>query len=218
MTAQLRTEKIERSAPLIYRAPPAPDWPGGVNEIALVSALCCGSETAFALLVEEHHATMVRVALLFVNGHAAAEDVVQDVWLIVLSGIHKFQGRSSLKTWIFHILTNRAKTASRREGRSIPMSITPAVEWGIAERSGQPEDQVLIEDALGIVHDAIRELPLNQQRVIVLRDVEGRGAKEVCRLLNLSEGNQRVILHRARAQVRQRLQSDHGRDACDEVA
>lgn len=194
------------------------DWRDGADEDALVLALCCGSETAFALLVGEYHAAMVRVASLFVGGHAAAEDVVQDVWLIVLRSIDKFQGRSSLKTWIFRILTNRAKTAGQREGRSIPASMTSSAGWDTAEAVGQPEDRVLTEDALGVVHGAIGELPLNQRRVIVLRDVEGRGAQEVCGLLNLTEGNQRVLLHRARAQVRRRVQDYHGPHATGEVA
>lgn len=188
------------------------------DEETLVLALCSGSEMAFASLVEEHHAAMVRVASIFVGGHAAAEDVVQDVWLIVLRSIGGFQGRSSLKTWIFKILTNRAKTAGQRERRSLPLSTVLTSGWSGVDAMSQPENCVLAADALGTVRGAIGELPLNQRRVMYFRDIEGRAAKEVCDLLNLSESNQRVLLHRARAQVRLRMKGYHEPQANDEVA
>jgi len=194
---RLVASKIVRSSARAHE----PDGP----DAALVAALCGGSEAAFTLLVDQHHEAMVRVASLFVCGRAAAEDVVQDVWMIVVGQITTFQGRCSLKTWIFRILTNRAKTAGQRDARNTPMSMMPGLDWGGREPASRPDDSILMEEAMAVVRDAICDLPRNQRQVITLRDVDGYGAAEVCERLELTEGNQRVLLHRARSQVRTRV-------------
>lgn len=189
----------------------------GAQDAALVCALCGGSEAAFTLIVDRYHAAMVRVASLFVCGQAAAEDVVQDVWVIVVRRIGSFEGRCSLKTWLFRIVTNRAKTAGQREGRHTPISMIPGADFGGREPMADPDDRILMEDAMGVVREAIRGLPENQRQVITLRDVEGCGATEVCERLGLTEGNQRVLLHRARSSVRRRV-LDHRDRVEDDVA
>lgn len=185
---------------------------------ALVCALCGGSEAAFTLIVDRYHAAMVRVASLFVCGQAAAEDVVQDVWVIVVRRIGTFEGRCSLKTWLFRIVTNRAKTAGQREGRHTPISMIPGADFAGREPMADPDDRILMEDAMGVVREAIRALPENQRQVITLRDVEGCGATEVCERLELTEGNQRVLLHRARSRVRRRVLDHRDRVEKDDVA
>lgn len=201
MADRLATSTLACSTADTYQTDP--------QEAALVSALCAGSEAAFALLIDQYHPAMVRLASRFVCGHAAAEDVVQDVWLIVVRGITMFEGRCSLKSWIFRILTNRAQTAGQREGRIMPISVIPETTWTGREPRSIPEDSLLMEDVMGIVRGAIRDLPENQRQVITLRDIEDRGATEVCQLLRLTDGNQRVLLHRARSMVRQRVQDYH---------
>ena len=189
----------------------AEDGKPDAQDAALVSALRRGDEAAFMFVVDEYHATMIRVASLFVSGQAAAEDVVQDVWLSVIRGIAAFQGRSSLKTWMFRILTNRAKSAGQRQGRTVPVAVLPGLDWRTLAPTSMPEYSILMEDSMNIVRAAIDELPKMQRKVITLRDVEGCGAAEVCELLQLTTGNQRVLLHRARARVRQCLQGYHER-------
>jgi len=182
-----------------------------VQDAALVSALRRGDEAAFIFVVDEYHATMIRVASLFVSGQAAAEDVVQDVWLSVIRGIAAFQGRSSLKTWLFRILTNRAKSAGQRQGRTVSVAVLPGLDWRTMAPPSMPEYSILLEDSMNLVRTAIDALPEMQRKVITLRDIEGCGAAEVCELLHLTTGNQRVLLHRARARVRQCLQDYHER-------
>jgi RNA polymerase sigma-70 factor (ECF subfamily) len=158
------------------------------------------------------------VALLYVPSRAAAEEVVADTWLAVVTGLERFEGRSSLKTWLFRILTNKAKTRGVRERRTVPFSAfvgdgdedetTVEVDrfardghWTAPPR-GVPEERLLAGEARGTIADAIDGLPPNQRAVITLRDVEGLTAEEACNVLGLSETNQRVLLHRARAKVR----------------
>jgi RNA polymerase sigma-70 factor (ECF subfamily) len=157
---------------------------------------------------------------LYVSSRAVAEEVVQEAWVAVLNGIDRFEGRSSLKTWIFRILTNIAKTRGQREGRSIPLSsLAPDDEhsvdpdrfaenghWASPPRSWAPEDRLLADETMGVVEAAIAELPPNQAIVISMRDVEGFSAEEACNALDISETNQRVLLHRARSKVRQALE------------
>ncbi len=186
-------------------------------------------------LVDRYGPSMLRVAMLFVASRAVGEEVVQEAWLAVLTGIDRFEGRSSLKTWIFRILTNTAKTRGEREGRSIPLSALgdPASEetavdperffsegrwrghWVSApERwDGVPEHRLVAEETLEVVREAIAALPASQQTVITLRDVEGWPAEEVCDALEISEANQRVLLHRARARVRSALEDYLGQGA-----
>jgi RNA polymerase sigma-70 factor, ECF subfamily len=178
-------------------------------------------------LVSRHQAMMLRVAFSYVHNRAVAEEVVQEAWLGVLNGIDRFEERSSLKTWIFRILTNTAKTRAQREGRSVPFTDLagdegPAVDpdrflpdrdrwaghWASPPRGweGIPEQRLLGRETLAHLRDAISALPARQQRVIVLRDVEGWSPEEVCAALDVSDNNQRVLLHRARAKVRQALE------------
>jgi RNA polymerase sigma-70 factor, ECF subfamily len=193
------------------------------NEASLVARLRSGDESAFRALIEMYHAMLVRVARMYVSSQAVAEEVAQETWLAVLEGIDRFEGRSSLKTWIFRILTNRAKTRGIREGRSLPFSSLeadgPAVEAGrfhgdghawpghwAAQPAGFPEERLLAGEAREVIERAIEALPPTQRAVISLRDIEGWSAEEVCNALTLSETNQRVLLHRARSSVRAALE------------
>jgi RNA polymerase sigma-70 factor, ECF subfamily len=191
------------------------------DDARLVERLRAGDESAFAELVRTYHSSLLRVARLFVPTAALAEDVVGETWLGVVKGIDRFEGRSSLKTWIFRILTNIAKTRGQRESRSLPFSslddadgtFEPAVESGRFTPVGHwadpprawPEERLISRETLEVIEDAIESLPPAQRAVISLRDVEGWDAEEVRNALELSETNQRVLLHRARAKVRRAL-------------
>jgi len=199
-------------------------------EERLLSGLRSGDEAAFRVLVERHHATMVRVARGFVPSRAVAEEVAQEAWLGVLQGLDRFEGRSSLKTWIFSILVKRARTRGERERRTVPFSSLvadeldgsePAVDpdrflgpdhrwaghWACAPQpfAGPPE-RLLAGETMAVIRRAVEELPPAQRTVISLRDLEGWDAPDVCALLGVSEGNQRVLLHRARSKVRTALE------------
>ncbi len=201
------------------------------DERHVVRALRAGDEAAFMALVAEHGPTMLRVAMLFVRNRSVAEEVVQEAWLGVLRGIGRFEGRSSLKTWLFRILTNTAKTRAEREGRTIPFSALAAAElegadssvdpdrflpegdrwahhWASSPRrfDALPEGRLLAAETLAIARAVIEQLPAVQRTVITMRDVAGYTSEEVCAELGLSEGNQRVLLHRARTKVRQALE------------
>jgi len=198
------------------------------GDAKLVAALRAGDEDAFRQLVEEWHSMMVRVAQIFVPSRAVAEDVVQETWLRVLGALDRFEGRSSLRTWVFRILVNTAKTRAQREGRVIPFSALndpgrvpePAVDadrflgpdderfpghWSSPPRH-LPEEELLAAETRERIAAAIEELPATQRAVISLRDVAGWSAEEVRNALDLSEVNQRVLLHRARAKVRRALE------------
>ncbi len=195
---------------------------------ALVAALRAGDEDAFGAVVREWHASLLRVAQIFTPSRAVAEEVVQEAWLRVLGALDRFEGRSSLKTWVFRILVNTAKTRAQREGRTIPFSALqdawrvpePAVDagrflpddhplhpggWAVPPRD-LPEEQLLARETRERIAAAIEALPASQRAVISLRDVEGWTSEEVRNALDLSEVNQRVLLHRARARVRQALE------------
>jgi RNA polymerase sigma-70 factor, ECF subfamily len=200
-------------------------------EAQLLHALRAGDEGAFAALVREYHPSLVRIARTYVSTTVAAEEVAQETWLGVLNGLDRFEGRSSLRTWIFRILTNIAKTRAVRDRRSLPFSslgeeadeeepavdpdrfMPPGERWAghwksYPERWGDlPEERLLSDETLGRVQEAIDLLPPAQRQVITLRDVEGWGSEEVCSALELSETNQRVLLHRARSKVRQALEA-----------
>lgn len=202
------------------------------QDLALVSAMRAGDETAFMLLVERYQPSMLRIARMYVPSHAIAEEVVQEAWLGVLKGLDRFEGRSSLRTWIFRILVNTAKTRGQREARSIPFSslwspdpdAEPSVDPGRflpathpqfpgnwaeppAGWESVPEDRLLSKETLAKVAEAIDALPPNQREVIRLRDVLGWRSSDVRNALDISETNQRVLLHRARAKVRRALES-----------
>lgn len=200
------------------------------GEAALVERLRAGDEAAFTELVDRYHASMVRLATAYVPSHAVAEEVAQEAWVGVLKGIQRFEGRSSLRTWIFRILTNTAKTKGERENRTIAFSSLwetgpdePAVpedrflaigdrdaghwlsapsEWEVS-----PEDTVLTGEMLACVKREMLTLSSNQREVMRLRDIEGWTADEVCNALQISETNQRVLLHRARSRVRRALEA-----------
>jgi RNA polymerase sigma-70 factor (ECF subfamily) len=196
----------------------------------LVAALRRGDEDAFMALVDRYGALMLRVASMYVRTPSVAEEVVQDTWLGVLDGIGRFEGRCSLKTWMFRILTNRAKTRGQREARCLPFSScapaegddAPAVDadrfmgpdgrypggWAAFPRdwSTVPHVRLVSRETLDMIREAIHTLPRRQQEVILLRDVEGWSSEEVCSTLSLSEINQRVLLHRARSKVRGALE------------
>jgi len=196
---------------------PAPD-----EDASLLDALRVGDERAFEALVDRYGPSLLRLAQLYVSSRSVAEEVVQETWLAVVTGIERFEGRSSLKTWLFRILTNKAKTRGQREGRTLPFSslasdgdedqTAVAVErfarggaWATPPR-GVPEERLLAGETRARVEQAISALPPNQRAVITLRDVEGLSAEEACNVLGISETNQRVLLHRARAKVRTALE------------
>jgi RNA polymerase sigma-70 factor (ECF subfamily) len=196
------------------------------DDLQLVEALRRGDETAFTQLVRMYTPMMLRVARFYVSTQAVAEEVVQEAWVGVLKGIPRFEGRSSLKTWIFRILANTAKTRGMREARSVPFSSLAGDEesvdpdrffgddtrypghWAAPPRrwAEQPERRLLADEAVEVVEREIAKLPPVQAAVITMRDVEGLDAAEVCNALEISETNQRVLLHRARSKVRAALE------------
>jgi RNA polymerase sigma-70 factor, ECF subfamily len=191
------------------------------DERALLRRLRAGDEEAFDALVARHDAALRRVARTFVRTPSAADDVVQETWLGVVHGLDGFEGRSSLRTWIFSILANRARTRAARDARSVPFSAIededrPAVEPAAFSADGRwtsapprldfdPETQLLSAELRERLLGVVEELPPAQRTVITLRDLLGIPAEDVCVLLELSEGNQRVLLHRARSRVRTAL-------------
>lgn len=200
------------------------------DEAALLEQLRRRDEAAFTRLVEQVQPSLVRLARLFVQDERAAEELSQETWIAVLQGLDGFEGRSSLKTWIFTILTNKARTRRRRDGRSFVFSdfdesafdsaAVPAGRfqdasagpsaghWAVPPAAWQdlPEESVLSGETLWVVRQAIDGLPEAQRAVITLRDVEELSSQEICNILGISETNQRVLLHRARARVRQALE------------
>lgn len=202
--------------------------PGPLADAEMLLALRRGEEAAFIALVERHHASMVRVARGWLGSSALAEEAAQEAWLGALEGMARFEGRSSVRTWLFGILANCARQRAAREGRSVPLSSlepqgegdAPAVEpsrfladdhsrWpGHWARAPEPwaEEQLATRETAEAARRAIDDLPPSQRQVITLRDVEGLSAEEACAVLGLSEGNQRVLLHRARARVRAALE------------
>ena len=201
------------------------------DEQRLVDSLRAGDESAFEMLVDLYHTPLLRLAMLYVHSRAVAEEVVQETWLGVLQGLARFEGRSSLKTWIFRILTNRARTRGQREGRSIPFSSVWNPESDAGEPSVEvdrffppshasaghwvsfphnwdalPEERLIGQESRAKIQQAIDALPGGQREVIRLRDVEGWTSEETCNVLEITETNQRVLLHRARSKVRRTLE------------
>src|SRR5579864_951201 len=188
------------------------------DESALLAALRAGDEQAFMQLVTAYTPGMRRLALGYVRTPAVADDVVSESWLAVLNGLDRFEGRSSLKTWIYKIVANVARTRAVREARSAPFSSfatadEPSVDPDRFARDGhwtappEPWRTLLDAEARGVIDRAIAALPEQQRLVIELRDVEGWSSEEVRNVLELSETNQRVLLHRARSKVRAALES-----------
>ena len=198
------------------------------EEQALLELLRAGDERAFEALVERHYSTMLAVARHYVSSRAVAEEVVQEAWLGVLQGLDRFEGRSSLRTWILRILVNKAKTRGARDARTVPFASLapvgeePAVDperfrgpddpfpghWRAYPGNWQrlPEETLAERETLDVVLATIHQLPSPQRLVITMRDIQGCDAAEVCEALDVSEGNQRVLLHRARSKVRSALE------------
>jgi len=189
---------------------------------ALVARLRAGDEEAFLALVARHQAMLLRLARSFVSSSAIAEEVVQDTWLGVLRGIDGFAGRSSLRTWLLRILVNRARSTGVREDRSVAVGDAgPVVDRSRFDVSGAwmapPEhwvedanDRLLAQALAQRIEDVLAELPGRQREVLLLRDVEGLSSQEVCEALDISEGNQRVLLHRGRSRLREALEAELG--------
>ena len=192
-----------------------------------MDALRGGDEAAFADLMRRYSAPMTSVAMLYVTSHAVAEEVVQDAWMSVVRGLDRFEGRSSLRTWIFTILANCARKRAAREGRCVPFSALPGGQdplepppepdpftpaehprwsriWTTPNDAWDalPEERVLGRECVDVVRDAIADLPPRLREVMTLRDVAGWSSREVAEALGISDENQRVRLHRARARVR----------------
>ena len=207
------------------------------TEAELIDRLRSGDEAAFTWLVDTYSPSLKRLALGFVAGEAVAEEVVQETWLAVLTGIDRFEGRSSLKTWLFKILTNRAKTRGAREGRTVTFSelesahrdepavsperflpadhpsfpghwATPLHAW-----SAVAEQAIVRRETMEVLRRGLESLPPGQRAVVTLRDVRGLPANEVCATLSLSEANQRVLLHRGRSKLRAILEKYFAEDA-----
>ena len=201
------------------------------EELRLLERLRGGDEAAFASLVDRHHNALLRLAMAYVSDRSVAEEVVQETWIGVLEGLDRFEGRSSLKTWIFRILTNKAKTRGVRESRHVSFSPVgaseedsdePAVDparfrstgywvdhWAVPPSKWDEEtpEKLLLSKESGMhIEKAIDALPSSQKQVLVMRDVEGLSSEEVCNILGLSETNQRVLLHRARSRARRALE------------
>ena len=201
------------------------------DDAALVAALRDGDEAAFAWLINRYSPSLRRLALTYVPTPAVADEVVQETWLGVVTGIGRFEERSTVKTWVYRILVNIARSKGARERRTVPFaSVGPEVEddepavspdrfQGNRDRfPGQwaappvpwdekPEERLVSAETLAVVEAAIAQLPINQKTVITMRDLDGFRADEVCNALEISETNQRVLLHRARSKVRQALES-----------
>jgi RNA polymerase sigma-70 factor (ECF subfamily) len=201
------------------------------DDLDLIERLRARDEDAFMSLVDRLQPMMLRAARMYVSSQAVAEEVVQEAWLGVLQGIDRFEGRSSLRTWILRIVSNIAKTKGQREGRSVPFAslagdgldrptfdpdrfLGPGEEWAghwssmPTEWRGLPDERALASETLAVVRAAIDALPPMQAEVIRLRDVLGWTSEEVRNALDLTETNQRVLLHRARAKVRRALERE----------
>ncbi|MFB6264820.1 MAG: RNA polymerase sigma factor [Bradymonadaceae bacterium] len=191
--------------------------------------LLAGDEEAFSELIDDYHAEMIRVAEAFVDDRSTAEESVQETWTAVIEGLDDFEGRSSLKTWIFSILTNQARKRGEKEAREpnwselseepLDREVTedanrfnaegrwskPPVPWSV-----DPEEKTLRREMLSVVDEAIDDLPRRQRVVVTMRDVEGWSSDEVCDVLDISNGNQRVLLHRGRKKLRRVLEEVFG--------
>ena len=193
-------------------------------ERALVQALAAGDERAFNEVVGRYHRSLVRLARSYVRSEAVAEEVAQDTWCAVVTGVERFEGRSSFKTWLFSIVVNKARTRAERERRTTPFSALSAPEddgpplpvedrfapdgaWAAPPRAwDEPERRAISLELREELRLALRELPERQRLVVTLRDVEGLDSCEVCELLGLSAGNERVLLHRGRTRLRAELE------------
>lgn len=200
-----------------------------VHDWECVAAMRRGDDEVFAQVVDRYHGQLIRLAASYVRDRAVVEEVVQDTWMAVICGIDRFEGRSSFKTWLFRIMTNIAKKRGARERRSVPLSAlgvpsddegaAPDIDcflpdgrvwaghWAASPASwgAQPIERLLANESRDVIENAIERLPALQRRVITLRDVEGWSPQDVCDVLGISDGNHRIVLHRARTKVRAAL-------------
>lgn len=205
--------------------------PASQDEFHFIELLRNGDEDAFVSLIERYHTPMLRLATIYVSERVVAEEVVQEAWMGVLEGLNRFEGRSSLKTWIFRILTNCAKTRALHERRCVPFSSLSDLEVNVDEPAVDPdrflptdsplpghwaslpanwddipEQRLLAEETSACIRSVTEALPPGQRTVITLHDIEGWTAEEICNVLGISETNRRVLLHRARSKVRRALE------------
>lgn len=210
-------------------APRAPALSSYANDAALVAAIRAGDESAFLSLVEAYHAGFVRLARLWCEDAALAEDTVQETWMTALQQLDRFAGRSSFKTWLCGILHNHARSRMRKERRTVPVSSLPSAEeepavdparfspaghrwdghWASPPKPWRhsPEQHLYSQELRVLLEAAINELPPAQREILVLCDVEGLTGEEACAILGVSENNQRVLLHRARSKMRAKLET-----------
>ena len=230
------------TAPAVLRSPrttdsgPRPRLPD--VDAALLSRLRAGETGAFPELVESYSVSMMRTALRYARSRAVAEEAVQETWLAVLQGLNRFEGRASLKTWVFTILMNQVRGMAAREFRVLPVTdvLGPSGQdsggsaeehllsssqdrwpghWSAPSRTWlvPPDEAALVAELMARLHEAVGELPERQRTVLTMRDIDGCTAEEVCRHMNLEPNNQRVLLHRARSVVRTALApylAEHG--------
>jgi RNA polymerase sigma-70 factor (ECF subfamily) len=195
------------------------------EDLRLLARLREGDEQAFVTLVGRHHDAMLRLARTFVQSHAVAEEVVQETWVAVLRGIDRFEGRSSLRTWLLAILVNRARSVGSREARTVAASDSERFEAAVDGSRFDPsgawiappeqwvddvEDRIGAEALRGRILTALAEMPERQRAVVMLRDVDGLRSDEVCEVLDLTPANERVLLHRGRSRLRQALEDAIG--------
>ncbi len=187
----------------------------------LVARLRAGDEAAFTKVVATHHRALVRLARAFVRDEAAAEEVAQETWVAVLDGIASFEERSAFKSWLFQILVNRARTRGKKQGREVQFDVEDEQHPDEARFSsggfwlaGGPrpwrESDIDAKRIVEIVRREVEHLPEAQRAVVLMRDVEGLDAKEVCNVLGIQETHQRVLLHRARAMLRSKIEKELG--------
>jgi RNA polymerase sigma-70 factor (ECF subfamily) len=194
-----------------------------VGDEELVRRLRDGDEATFAALVDREHGRLVRLAMVFVPSRAVAEEVAQDTWVAAINGLDRFEGRSSLRTWLYRIVVNRARTTGVRETRTVPRAALEGDDGSIEGESfaadgswsvppdhwlEEAEDRIAAAEMVGRVRNAIEVLPPGQREVVTLRDVDGLSSKDVCDVLGVTAGNQRVLLHRGRAAVRRVLDAE----------
>jgi RNA polymerase sigma-70 factor (ECF subfamily) len=193
------------------------------SDLELVRSLRAGDEGAFVILVQRHNHSLLRIARSFVPNAAVAEEVVQDTWMAVVRGISKFEGRSSLRSWLVGILVNRARSTGAREHRSVPVAThEAAIDASRFDEGGHwisppqhftqdVEDRMTARQLSKSIRSSIEDLPPSQRQVVTLRDIEGLSSKEVCDLLEISAGNQRILLHRGRSHLRNELEVEFGK-------
>jgi RNA polymerase sigma-70 factor (ECF subfamily) len=187
----------------------------------LLERLRAGDEAAFAVLVRRYQPSLLRLACSMLDSASVAEEAVQDTWLAVVRGLERFEGRSTVKTWLFHILANRARSAGRRERRAegtdagrggvVPADwFGPDGTWASPPRawSDEVEDRMVAERLAKRARACVDGLPAAQRQAVLLRDVEGLSSVEVCAVLGVSAGHLRVLLHRGRARVRAMLEAE----------